>query len=75
VSESWFYKWYDRGPTGRQQRRAELDCAVKASFDDSGGTPGTYGSPRVWEDLVAADWRVSVISATSVLSRCRCHLR
>src|SRR4029453_5325244 len=57
VSESWFYKWHDRGLTARQRRRAELDAAVKASFDDSGGTPGTYGSPRVWEDLVAAGWR------------------
>jgi len=59
VSESWFYKWHDRPPTARQRRRAELDAAVKVSFDDSGGTPGTYGSPRVFEDLVAAGWRVS----------------
>jgi hypothetical protein len=54
VSESWFYKWHDRPPTGRARRRADLDAAVKASFDDSGGNPGTYGSPRVWEDLVVA---------------------
>jgi hypothetical protein len=60
VSESWFYKWHDREPTTRQQRRADLDAAVKASFDDSGGTPGTYGSPRVFEDLVEGGWRVSV---------------
>ena len=46
----------DREPTAREQRRAALDAAVKASFDDSGGTPGTYGSPRVWEDLVEAGW-------------------
>jgi transposase InsO family protein len=59
VSESWFYKWHDREPTAREQRRAELDAAVKVSFDDSGGNPGTYGSPRVWEDLVEAGWRVS----------------
>lgn len=59
VSESWFYKWHDRQPTARQQRRVALDAAVRASFDDSGGTPGTYGSPRVWEDLVEAGWRVS----------------
>jgi transposase InsO family protein len=59
VSESWFYKWHEREPTARQQRRAQLDAAVKTSFEDSGGTPGTYGSPRVWEDLVAAGWRVS----------------
>ncbi|MGH3864428.1 MAG: hypothetical protein ACRDSQ_33460, partial [Actinokineospora sp.] len=60
VSESWFYKWHHRPPTAREQRRAEVDAAVKASFDDSGGTPGTYGSPRVWEDLVAAGWKVSL---------------
>jgi hypothetical protein len=59
VSESWFYKWHDREPTARQRRRVELDAAVRASFGDSGGTPGTYGSLRVWEDLVAAGWRVS----------------
>jgi len=59
VSESWCYKWRDRPPTPRQQRRVELDTAVKASFDESGGTPGTYGSPRVWEDLIEAGWRVS----------------
>jgi putative transposase len=60
VSESWFYKWHDRAPTARQRRRAVLDAAVKASFDDSGGTPGTYGSPRVHADLVEAGWKVSV---------------
>ena len=38
-----FNKWRDRPPTPRQTRRARLDEAVKASFDDSGGTPGTYG--------------------------------
>lgn len=59
VSESWFYKWHDRTPTARDRRRAELDAAVKASFDDSGGTPHTYGSPRIWEDLIEAGWAVS----------------
>jgi transposase InsO family protein len=69
VSPSWFYKWRDRPPTARQQRRAELDEAVKASFDDSGGTPGTYGSPRVWEDLVEAGWRVSKKTVAASMSR------
>jgi putative transposase len=59
MPESTFYKWWDRSPTARRTRRAELDAAVKASFDDSGGNPGTYGSPRVFEDLVEAGWRVS----------------
>ena len=69
VSESWFYKWHDREPTARQQRRAELDAAVKTSFDDSGGTPGTYGSPRVWEDLVDAGWRVSINTVAASMAR------
>src|SRR5215218_8720488 len=69
VSESWFYKWHQRPPTARQQRRAELDAAVKASFDDSGGTPGTYGSPRVWEDLVEAGWRVSKKTVAASMAR------
>jgi putative transposase len=69
VSESWFYKWHDRPPTARQRRRAALDEAVKASFDDSGGTPGTYGSPRVFEDLVEAGWRVSVNTVAASMAR------
>src|SRR5215217_3685944 len=69
VSESWFYKWHQRPPTGRQQRRGALDAAVKASFDDSGGTPGTYGSPRVWEDLVAAGWKVSKKTVAASMAR------
>ena len=52
VAPSTFYKWRDRPPTPAQVRRDGLDEAVKASFDDSGGTPGTYGSPRVFEDLI-----------------------
>jgi len=69
VPSSTFYKWWDRPPTPRQQRRAELDAAVKASFDDSGGNPGTYGSPRVWEDLVEAGWRVSKRTVAASMAR------
>ena len=47
--ESWFYKWRNRRPTPRQQRRVDLDAAVKRSFDASGGS---YGSPRVLADLL-----------------------
>lgn len=69
VSESWFYKWYDRTPTARQQRRAALDAAVRESFEDSGGTPGTYGSPRVFADLADAGWKVSVNSVAASMAR------
>jgi putative transposase len=69
LSESWFYKWRDRPPTLRVTRRARLDEAVKASFEDSGGTPGTYGSPRVWEDLIEAGWKVSVNTVAASMAR------
>lgn len=69
VKPSTFYKWRDRPPTPRQQQQDRLDAAVKASFDDSGGTPGTYGSPRVWEDLVEAGWAVSVNTVAASMAR------
>jgi len=69
MAESTFYKWHDRPPTRRQARRAELDAAVRSSFDDSGGNPGTYGSPRVWEDLVEDGWRVSKNTVADSMAR------
>jgi putative transposase len=55
LSESWFYKWRDRQPTPRQIRRAELADAIRVVFDASGGT---YGSPRVTQELWAAGRQV-----------------
>jgi putative transposase len=55
VSQSWFYKWHGRRPTARQRRREELAEAIRTVFDASGGT---YGSPRVAQELRAAGWRV-----------------
>jgi len=49
VSEAWFYKWVKAPTTARGQRRALLDEAVREAFAASGAS---YGSPRVWEDLV-----------------------
>ena len=69
VPESTFYKWHHRPPTRREQRRGELDAAVRVSFDDSGGNPETYGSPRVWEDLVEAGWRVSKKTVAASMAR------
>lgn len=66
VSESWFYKWRDRPPTARERRRAEIDAMVKASFDDSGGT---YGSPRVLDDLRDAGERVSKKTVEASMAR------
>ena len=56
VSLSWFYKWRDRPPTPRQQRRAEVDAAVAAMFADA---KGLHGSPRLHADLRDAGWMVT----------------
>jgi len=67
ISTSWFYKWLDRPPTGRQQRRAAVDAAVATMFTASGRT---YGSPRIHADLVAAGW---VVSVNTVADSMRCQ--
>jgi transposase InsO family protein len=65
VSASWFYKWRDRPPTPRQTRAAALAEAVWESFRASGFT---YGSPRVWLDLLEAGWRISVNTVAAVMT-------
>ena len=78
ISESWFYKWWDRPPTPRQQRRRELAVAVRESFEAS---DGSYGSPRVVEDLWEAGWRISentvagVMAAEGLVARPKRHHR
>jgi putative transposase len=66
VSESWFYKWLDRQPSPRQVRRAEIDAKVKAIFDSSGGT---YGSPRVYDELRDGGERVSKKTVEASMAR------
>lgn len=56
MAESTFYKWRDKAPTATELRRADIDARVKRSFDDSGGT---YGSPRVLDDLLDDEVRVT----------------
>jgi putative transposase len=57
VLQSWFYKWINRKPTARRQRRDRLDEEIKRLFTALGGT---YGSPRITDNLRAAGWKVSV---------------
>jgi len=66
VSESWFFKWHERPPTAAEQRRAEVDAAVKAAFEAS---KGTYGPPRIHAGLVAAGWRISEKTAAKSMAR------
>jgi putative transposase len=69
VSESWFYKWRDREPTPAQRRRTELDAKVKEIFEDSGGEPGTYGSPRIHAELRDLGWVVSEKTVAASMAR------
>ena len=69
VSESWFYKWRDRPPTKRERRREALDAKVKEVFDDSGGTPRTYGSPRVHAELRDQGFQVSEKTVADSMAR------
>lgn len=61
VSLAWFYKWAGRaassGPhTATQRRRIAFDEAVAAAFT---AARGVHGSPRLYDDLREAGWRVS----------------
>jgi putative transposase len=69
LSESWFYKWHERPPTARQRRREDLDAKVKEIFEDSGGTPRTYGSPRIHAELVDLGWSVAEKTVADSMAR------
>jgi putative transposase len=66
VSQSWFYKWFNRPVTAGQRRRAELDAAVLRMFNAS---KRSYGSPRVHADLLAAGWMLSVNTVADSMRR------
>jgi transposase InsO family protein len=66
VSQSWFYKWHNRPATARQQRRADLTDRIGKIFAEPGGT---YGSPRVAQDLWAEGWRVSVNTVAQIMAQ------
>lgn len=69
LSESWFYKWRDRPPSEAQQRRAALDAEVRRIFEDSGGNPCTYGSPRIHAELRDLGWIVSEKTVAASMAR------
>lgn len=51
VSASGFYEWLGRAPSARSLANAQLLVHIRESFALS---HQTYGSPRVWKDLVEA---------------------
>ncbi|MFE4415185.1 IS3 family transposase, partial [Streptomyces sp. NPDC056821] len=65
VSESWFYKWRDRRPTGRELRRQRLADEIREIFTESGGT---YGSPKIFILLVRKGWRISVNTVAKLMA-------
>ncbi len=65
VSESWFYKWHDRAPTPRRQRREELTEAIRVVFEASGAT---YGSPRIGDELREQGWQVSDNTIAAIMA-------
>jgi putative transposase len=69
LSSSWFYKHRAAGVTARQERSDRLDQVIREIFDRH---DGTYGSPRVRDDLVEMDsWRsTSVNTIAKSMRRC-----
>ncbi|MCP9956149.1 IS3 family transposase [Streptomyces sudanensis] len=65
VSESWYYKCRDRPPTERETRRQHPVEEIEEIFRCSGGT---YGSPKVFIELVRRGWRVSVNTVAKLMA-------
>ena len=66
VSESWFYKWRNRQATLSELRRRDLDKAVLAAFVAS---DGTYGSPRIADELRDDGWATSTNTVAASMRR------
>jgi putative transposase len=56
VSSSGFYEWFGRPVCQRRQDNARLTIRIREYFELS---DRTYGSPRIWRDLVDAGERCS----------------
>jgi putative transposase len=65
VSQSWFYKWRQGDTSLRRARRQALTGLVVALFRRH---RGTYGSPRITDELRAAGWKVSVNTIAHVMA-------
>ena len=64
VSQAWFYKWREGDPSPRHARREQLTAAIKQLF---AAHRGTYGSPRITDDLREAGWRVSEKTVAKIM--------
>ena len=64
MSPAWFYKWRCGDNSPRQARRAQLTEAIGELF---AAHQGTYGSPRITDDLREAGWRVSEKTVAKIM--------
>ncbi len=60
---------HDPAPTARQRRREELDAEAERIFEASGGTPRTYGSPRIHAELAENGWAVAEKTVADSMTR------
>jgi putative transposase len=64
VCPAWFYKWRHGDASPRRARREQLTVAVRQLF---AAHRGTYGSPRITDDLREAGWRVSENTVAKIM--------
>lgn len=64
VSDAWFYKWRDGDASPRRARREQLAAAIKQLF---AAHHGSYGSPRITDDLREAGWTVSEKTVAAIM--------
>jgi len=72
VSPAWVYKWRDGDTSPRRARRAQLAAAIRQLF---AAHRGTYGSPRITDDLREAGWRVSEKTVAAIMREQRLAAR
>lgn len=68
VSTSGYYKWVgdlEKDPSDKEAYRNEIKQKIKKSFHESGGT---YGSPRIHDDLVEWGYTVSLKTVARLMS-------
>jgi putative transposase len=64
VSPAWFYKWRYGDASPRRARREQLTAAIRQLF---AAHHGSYGSPRITDDLREAGWRVSENTVAQIM--------
>lgn len=55
VTRSGYYAWRNRGISKRDSEDGQILAAIREIFEESGGT---YGSPRIFQALKRAGWKI-----------------